>query len=172
KYHEGTHLLKQVLHSYNQLKKRIRDWELDYMLKSNRSGQVSFLQSWDTNQTVAKESLMFTISSEDNPYFVAKLTTPKINAGKIKMGQRVHLRLNDYPEYEFGVLIGHVTNITTVSNSDGTYNVDVKIPKDLKTTFGTHIDFKQDMQGTADIITEDLRLLERLFYQFRELYSR
>lgn len=28
------------------------------------------------------------------------------------------------------------------------------------------------MSGTADIVTEDLRLIERLLYQFRDVFSR
>lgn len=31
------------------------------------------------------------------------------------------------------------------------------------------ISFKQEIQGTAEIITEDLRLIERVFYQFKEI---
>ena len=34
------------------------------------------------------------------------------------------------------------------------------------------IDFKQQMQGSAEIITEDMRLLERLFNQLRALFKK
>ncbi|NVK09480.1 MAG: HlyD family secretion protein, partial [Tenacibaculum sp.] len=34
---------------------------------------------------------------------------------------------------------------------------------------GKKIDFKQEMQGTADIVTEDLRLIERFFYQLKNI---
>lgn len=169
---DEVQLLKRVLQSYNQLKKSLRDWEIKYVLKSNKSGQVSFLQIWDTNITVSDGDLLFTVSEENNPHYLAKLLTPKINAGKIKIGQQVQLKLNDYPEYEFGVLVGYVKNITNVSNNNGSYNVYVEIPKELKTSFGKQITFKQDMQCIGDIVTEDLRLIERLFYQFRSLYNR
>lgn len=165
-------MLKQVLHTFRQLKKAIKDWELTYVLKSNNSGIVEFLNYWDTNQTVKEGDLIFIISPENNPYYLAKLKTPKTNAGKIKIGQQVNIKLNDYPDYEFGVIRGQVQRISNVSGADGTYVVDVRILKDLKTSFGKQIDFKQDMQATADIITEDLRLLERFFYQFRSLYSK
>jgi len=171
KYRENVNLLKQVVHSYGQLKKGIKDWELKYVLKTNLKGKLSFMKQFNSNQTVVIDDLMFTISSENIPYYVAKLSTPKNNSGKIKIGQRVNLKLNDYPVDEFGVLIGEVQNITSVSDQNGAYIVDVKIPKHLKTSFEKYIIFKQNMQGTADIVTEDLRLLERFFYQFRNLYS-
>ncbi|MGZ0014592.1 HlyD family secretion protein [Yeosuana sp. AK3] len=172
KFQGENQLLKQVFHSYRQLKRAVRDWELDYVLKSKSSGTLSFLEFWNTNQTVAKGDLVFTISPNDIPYYIAKVKTPKTNAGKIKIGQRVNLRLNDYPEYEFGVLRGSVHQISNTSDDGGTYIVEVKISKGLKTSFDKQIEFKQEMQGTADIITEDLRLLERFFYQFRSLYSK
>ncbi|RED45663.1 HlyD family secretion protein [Seonamhaeicola aphaedonensis] len=172
KQREETRLLKQVLYTFRELKKGIRDWEQTYVLKSNRAGIVAFLDYWSNDQTLKESELVFTISPENVPYYLAKLRTPKTNAGKIRIGQQVKIKLNDYPDYEFGVLQGQVLRISNVSNTDGTYVVDVRISKDLKTTYDKHIDFKQDMQGTADIITEDLRLIERCFYQFRELFSR
>ncbi|PQV48816.1 HlyD family secretion protein [Jejuia pallidilutea] len=172
KYRDENQLLKKVLHSYKELKRTISDWELKYVLKSRDSGILSFVEYLDKNYNVSKGDLLFTVSPSHTPFYIAKVKTPKVNAGKLKIGQHVNLELNDYPDYEFGVLKGSVSNISNVSDENGAYIVDVKITKDLKTTFGNTIAFKQEMKGTADIITEDLRLLERLFYQFKDLYSK
>jgi hypothetical protein len=161
-----------VLQAYNQLKKTVREWELKYAFKSNINGEVAFLKYWDTNQTVASGDLVFTISPLDNDFYIAKLKTQKTNVGKVQIGQRVNLKLFDYTEYEFGVIRGTVEKISTISDTEGTYSVDVFVPKDLTTSFGKKVEFKQEMKGEADIITEDLRLLERFFYQFREIYKR
>lgn len=169
---EETRLLKNVIQSYNQLKKALREWELKFVLKSNIDGQVSFLNYWNTNQNVNMGDLVFTVLPNTESSYVAKLRTPSTNAGKIRVGQRVNLSLYDYPEYEFGVVKGKVANISATSDKEGTYIVDVAISKDLTTSFGKTIEFKQEMKGRADIITEDLRLLERLFYQFREVFRR
>ncbi|TMM59180.1 HlyD family efflux transporter periplasmic adaptor subunit [Maribacter algarum] len=104
--------------------------------------------------------------------FVAKLRTPSSNSGKIEVGQKVNVSLYDYPEYEFGVIKGKVTSILSISSTEGIYIVNVSIPSELTTSFGKQIEFKQEMKGKADIITEDLRLLERLLYQFREVFKR
>lgn len=45
----------------------------------------------------------------------------------------------------------------------------VSIPPELITSYGKKIKFKQEMLGQAEIITEDLRLVERIFYQFRSI---
>lgn len=79
-------LLKNVIQSFNQLKKAIKDWEYQYVLQSNINGKVSFLNYWNTNQTVAQGDLVFTIIPSENSSFIAKLKTPARNSGKIKIG--------------------------------------------------------------------------------------
>jgi hypothetical protein len=160
------------LQSYNQLKKAVKEWELKYVLKSNIDGRVSFLNYWNNNQSVNSGDLVFTVLPNDASNYIAKLQTPSKNSGKIRIGQMVNLSLNDYPEYEFGVIKGTVSQISATSDQEGIYIVNVSIPKELISSFGKPIIFKQEMKGKADIITEDLRLLERLFYQFREVFRR
>lgn len=173
-------LLKNVIQSFNQLKKAIKDWENIYVLKSNINGNVSFLNYWNTNQTVNQGDLVFIIIPSKNSSFIAKLKTPAQNSGKIKEGQTVNIRLENYPDNEFGVLKGKVKSISLIPDKEGLYVVDVQLyfdslstsSKKLITSYKKEIDFKQEMRGTAEIITEDLRLIERFFYQFREIVKR
>jgi multidrug resistance efflux pump len=169
---EEMTLLKNVIQSFNQLKKSIKDWEMRYLLSSKINGRVSFLNYWSENQTVNQGDLVFTIIPNKNSSFIAKLKTPAQNLGKIKIRQRVHLKLQNYPDYEFGVLKGTVNNISEVSNKDGFYTIDVSLPKKLITSYNKEIEFKQEMRGTAEIITEDLRLIQRFFYQFNKIIKR
>ena len=165
-------LLKNVIQSFNQLKKAIRDWEYQYVLQSNIKGKVSFLNFWNSNQTVNQGDLVFTIIPSENSSFIARLKAPGQNSGKIKMGQKVNLKIENYPDTEFGVLNGIVKNVSIVPDVNGLYVIDVELPKVLVTSYGKTIDFKQEMRGSAEIITEDLRLIERFFYQFKEALRR
>ncbi len=164
-------LLKNVIQSYNQLKKSIRDWESRYVLQSSIDGKVSFLNYWTKNQNVKQGDLVFTIVPTSNSSFIARLKTPAQNSGKIKEGQKVNIRLDNYPDTEFGTLTGKVKNISLIPDSDGYYLISVSLPKKLVTSYDKEIEFKQEMRGKAEIITEDLRLLERIFYQFKEIIN-
>ena len=168
---EEKTLLKKVIQSFNQLQKSMKDWELKYVLSSKMDGNVSFLNYWSENQTVNQGDLVFTIIPKENTSFIAKLKTPAQNLGKVKVGQNVNIKLHNYPDYEFGVLKGHVTHISEISNKDGFYTIDVSLPKTLITSYNKEIEFKQEMQGVAEIITEDLRLIERVFYQFKKIFK-
>jgi multidrug resistance efflux pump len=165
-------LLKKVIQSLTQLKQRLKNWELRYVLQSDISGKVSFLNFWSENQNVNQGDLVFTIIPTENSNFVAKLKTPAQNSGKIKIGQKVNIKLANYPDYEFGMLRGEVKNISLIPDKDGFYLIDVSLPKTLITSYNKEIDFKQEMRGTAEIITEDLRLIDRFFYQFKKVLQR
>ncbi|MEM9820023.1 MAG: biotin/lipoyl-binding protein, partial [Bacteroidota bacterium] len=43
-------LLRKAIQSFNMLKKAIRDWELQYVLRAEIAGKVSFLDYWTQNQ--------------------------------------------------------------------------------------------------------------------------
>ncbi len=165
-------LLKSTIQSYNQLKKSIKDWELRYLFKSNINGRVSFMKIWNKNQTINIGDFVFTIIPKEHSSYVVKLQAPLRNSGKIKIGQKVNIRLSGYPDNEFGLLKGSVKEISLIPNNDGFYLIDVSLPNNLTTSFGNTIDFKQEMQGSAEIITEDLRLIERVFYQFRKIFNK
>ncbi len=169
---EEINQLKLVIQSFNQLKDAIRVWESKYVLKSNIIGKVSFLNFWHENQSVNNNDLVLTIIPTNYNSYIAKLKAPAQNSGKLKVGQPVNIKLESYPDTEFGVLKGQVSNISLTPDKDGLYIVDVSLPSDLITTYGVKIDFKQEMQGSSEIITEDLRLIERFFYQFKKLISR
>lgn len=165
-------LLKNLVQAFNQLKIALKTWKMQYLLQSDIQGKTAFLNYWSKNQTVQQGDLIFTIIPSVNSDYIAKLKTPAQNSGKIKIGQRVTLQLRNYPETEFGVLQGKVEHISALPTKEGFYLIDVSLPEALVTSYNKKIVFKQEMSGTANIITEDLRLIERFFYQLREIFSR
>ena len=169
---ENINLDRNVLHSYFQLKKALKDWELNYVLRSSIDGKVSFLQIWTSNQTINSGDNIFSIIPNDKSKFVGKLKAPVLNSGKIKLGQDVNIRLANFPDREFGILTGKIKNISLTPDKDNYLLIDVSLPKGLKTSHKKQIVFQQEMSGSADIVTEDLRLLERLLYQFRDVFKR
>ncbi|WP_452226273.1 HlyD family secretion protein [Lacinutrix cladophorae] len=168
---EEMMLLKSVIQSFNQLKNAIKDWETQYVLKSNIDGKIAFSNYWKTNQTVNQGDLIFTIIPTESTSFIAKLKTPATNSGKLKVGQKANIKLENYPEAEFGTLQAKVNHISLVQDNDGNYLILAELPKELITSYKKQIEFKQEMSGSAEIITEDLRLVERFFYQIKDIFK-
>lgn len=168
----NVNLERSVYQSFYQLKKAIRDWELNYVLKSSIDGTVSFMQIWVENQTINSGENVFAILPNEKGTFVGKVKAPAQNAGKIKESQDVNIRLANFPDREFGILKGKIKNISLTPDKDGNLLIDISLPDGITTSYNKEIVFQQEMSGTADIITEDLRLTERLLYQFRNLFNR
>ena len=169
---EEMTLLKNVIQSFNQLKKAIKDWELRYVLKSSIEGNISFFNVWNNNQNVQQGDIVFTVIPSSNSNFIAQLKTPAQNSGKVKAGQRVNIKLENYPDAEFGTLQGTVKRISFTPNDKGEYTVIVNLSNKLTTSYKKEIAFKQEMIGMAEVITEDLRLIDRFFHQFTQLIKR
>jgi multidrug resistance efflux pump len=168
---EEVNLGRNMAQSFYQLKKVIKDWELAYALKSSISGKVTFLQVWTENQTINSGDNVFSIIPDAKNGFIGKVKAPALNSGKIKTGQRVNIRLANFPDREFGVLKGRIQNISLVPDKDGNLLIDVALPDGLKTSYNKQILFQQEMKGSAEIVTEDLRLIERILYQFKSIFE-
>lgn len=169
---DDVNLFRNTIQSYSQLKKVIDDWELTYVLRSSIAGKVSFLQIWKENQTVTSGDDIFTVIPENESNYIGKVKAMVQNSGKLKEGQNVNIRLANYPDREFGIISGKVKYIAPIPDKEGNLLIDVILPNGLKTSYDKKIYFQQEMSGTADIVTEDMRLLERLLYQFRDIFNR
>ncbi|HLV23261.1 MAG TPA: HlyD family efflux transporter periplasmic adaptor subunit [Moheibacter sp.] len=168
---DETTFYVNVLQTYDQLKRALRDWEQMYLLKSSIDGKVSFQQYWGENQFVKPGEIIFTVLPDDKSNLLGKLVVPAQNSGKILPGQKVLIKLDNYLFQQFGIVEGKVRNISLSPDAEGNYYVEVELPNGLKTSYNKNLNFDKEMRGSAEIVTEDLRLIERVFYQFRELFQ-
>lgn len=171
KTREDVQLRNNLLQAYFNLKKSVRDWELKYLLQSDIDGRVSFVNYWSNNQSVTEGEFIFAIIPEQKNGLVARVKLPSLKSGKVRAGQTVNIRLESYPGTEFGILKGCVNSVSLVPDNEGFYQVNVGLPSELVTTYQKKIVFKQEMRADAEIITEDLRLIERFFYYFKNLWQ-
>lgn len=171
KTNEEISLFKNVIQSFNQLKRALKTWEMKYAIVSDINGNVAFSKAWTKYQNIKQGELLFTIIPEQNSAYIAKLKTPAQNSGKIKVGQNVKLKVENYPSNEFGTIKGKVETISLLTDENGFYNITVMLPNKLITSYNKEIVFKHEMRGTAEIITEDSRLIERFLYQIKNMFN-
>ncbi len=156
--------------SLRSLYASIADWEQRYLLVAPISGKVSFINVWSVNQVVEINSPVFWIEPNASNKILGRVNLPLRKSGKVKIGQEVHIKLDNYPYEEYGIILGKVSKIGALPNQNF-YTIDVEFPQGFKTSYGNSIQFQQQMRGSATIITEKLSLLDRVFYQFRRLYN-
>ena len=89
----------------------------------------------------------------------------------MKVGQKVNIKLDNYPYLEYGTLIGTVANIAPVS-IDNNYFVEIDLPEGLKTNYNKVLPLSYQLQGNAEIITENIRLIERLLQPLKTILKK
>lgn len=159
----------QTLQLFEQLRKSLKQWEQNYLVVSSTNGVVSFQQFCGENQFVKSGDAIMTILPTDKMAVAGRMQVPSINSGKVIPGEKVLIKLDNYRYQEYGIVEGKVQNISLSPDEKGNYYVDVILPKGLKTSYNKNLSFDKELKGNAEIVTEDLRLIERFFYQIRRL---
>jgi HlyD family secretion protein len=157
-----------LIEAMNVLKSRLAFWEQSFVIKSPIAGKVSFANFWSKNQQVKKDEVVFTVIPEKQSQIIGRISLPVKGAGKVAIGQKVNIRFENFPYMEFGYLKGKVKNISLMPSNEN-YIVEVELPQDMKTNYDIPLNFSQEMKGSAEIITEDLRLIQRFFNPLKSL---
>jgi HlyD family secretion protein len=168
---EKEKLISLLRESYLNLTAQINQWENSYLLVSPIDGFVSFTKFWSANQTVVKDEPVVSIVPLKPGNFLGRINLKMQRSGKVKPGMLVNIKLSGYPYLEYGIVRGRVKSKSLVPSGDA-YVIDIELPDGLKTLYGTTLDFTQNMQGTAEIITENIRLLQKIINPFRYLISK
>ena len=151
------------------LKSQVSSWEAAFLVNAPISGKVSFARVWSEQQFIKANQSIFTIVPEKKQgATIGRSELPIANSGKVRIGQNVNIQLNGFPFQEYGIIKAKVNGISLVPvesiNQDSpNYLIEIALPDSLVTTYNRTIPFRQKMEGTANIITEDRRILDRIF---------
>ena len=163
-------LLINAQEAFKKLYSEYERWEQTYILKAPTDGIVMIFNYWSNNQYVKTGDEVMVIVPDNEQHLVGKIYLPQMGAGKVEIGQEVHIKFDSYPFREFGMVIGAVDTMSLVTLNNQ-YLINVTVPAKLETTYDKEIEFKFNMEGTAEIITQELRLIDRIFNQFRHLFK-
>lgn len=168
---EGEKYLQELNESIQRLKLQIETWQQTYLIIAPFDGVVSLFNYWNVNQAIKQGDEVVSVVPSQKQEVIGKLILPIQNSGKLKIGQTVNIRLNNYPYQEYGMLKGLVRNISSIPQKQN-YAVEVALPNQLETSYKKKLEYKEEMQGSAEIVTEQLSLFNRIFYQFRKLMKK
>ena len=163
-------LLISLVGAYDNLNAQLDIWEQKYVLKSPVDGTCVFTKYWSRNQNVTLGERIMTIIPSKAENIIGKLLLPVVGSGKVKIGQTVNIRLHNYPYMEFGMFEGIIQSISSIPNEDF-YYVEVVFPKGMKTSYGIDITFSHKMKGSAEIVTEDIRVIYRILQPIKSILT-
>ncbi|PST82659.1 HlyD family secretion protein [Pedobacter yulinensis] len=166
---DKINLASQTLQLFEQLRKSLREWEQNYLIISSTDGTATFQQFWAENQFLKRGNPILTILPDHQQGLIGRMLVPAVNSGKIEKGEKVLIKLDNYRYQEYGIVEGRVQNISFTPDDKGNYYVDVTLPKGLTTSYNKKLVLDKELKGNAEIVTQDLRLIERFFYQVAKL---
>lgn len=152
-----------------KLKKALRQWEKTYLVYASIDGTLSYLQFLGEKQFVKAGSTLLSILPNNRQITIGQMHIGAQNQGKIKINQKVLIKLDNYKYQEYGIVQGKIKSIALVQDKDSKYYIEVALPNGLQTSYHKKIVFDKELSGTADIVTEELTLAERILSQLRSL---
>ncbi|MFV0591110.1 MAG: HlyD family secretion protein [Draconibacterium sp.] len=159
-----------LLEAFNNTKSEVSNWFLTYLIRTPIGGTVSFNKFYAENQNISQGDRVFNIVPDDMGKVIGKLELPVRGSGKVKEGLDVNVKFDNYPYMEFGLVRGKVKSVSLVPE-DNFYMVEVEFPNGLRTNYNRDLQMQNQLAGQAEIITEDLRLIQRFFNPLKALWK-
>ncbi len=146
----------------NTFKSQVGEWRRKYILIAPISGKIAFASFVQENQQLQANQTICYVNPENSQYF-AEVVIPQSNFGKVMTGQLVLLKFESYPFQEYGSVQGNIEFISHIPSDSG-YLSKVGLTKGLVTNHKKQIQYRDGLLASAEIITQDMRLLERFYY--------
>lgn len=159
----------ELIAQQNALSNVIQLWKEHYLAYSPMEGHLEYLGFWRDDSYIQAGKEWFSVIPEKNDV-IGEVMIPAYGAGKVKTGQKVNVKMSNYPYEEYGMLEGKVDAISrmtykldTAEGMADAYLVTVTFPQGLVTNFGKSLPIDFESKGSAEIVTKRKRLIERLF---------
>lgn len=160
--------LRTVTEDARRLKAGIEEWKQNYLVVAPIAGTINYSKIWSAQQAIASGEEILAVVPNDSAKIVCKAILPIAQSGKVKTGLSAQIRIDAYPFQQYGVLRAVVQNIAALPQKED-YQLDIALLNGLQSTYKKLIPFRQEMQGTANIITEDRSIMGRMFDKFKDL---
>lgn len=172
KYQTEKEILRfNLLSSIDLFLARIQEWKDLYLIQATISGSLTYWGNRYVGQNIQQGEQLFTITPLEVSPSVGVLHIPPTGSGKVKNGQRVLIRLTNYPDHEFGTLEASIHTLSTSTNKEGVYLAEVTFPNGLVTSYKKNLPEDVELRGSAEIITHDRSLLERILSPIYRIFD-
>lgn len=166
---EETYSMKEKIKiEFKKLHTKIKSWKSLHLFISPTNGKISFVHNWKKGDLINSGESFSTIISNEGGRITGILQIPQYNFGKVNIGQSVNIKLYAYPYMEYGMLIGKISMLSSIpeepiqgQSESQHYKAIIIFPNGLTTTHGKELRPIRQMNGTAEIITENKRLITR-----------
>ncbi|MBE0653664.1 MAG: HlyD family efflux transporter periplasmic adaptor subunit, partial [Bacteroidales bacterium] len=116
KNNEFESLQLAMREALENLVSEISAWEHNFILRTTVSGTVSFTRIWSENQNVGTGDLVMTVIPRESGSMIGKIELQLQGAGKVRTGQEVKIKFDNFPYMEYGTVTGFVKSISLATS--------------------------------------------------------
>jgi len=168
---DTTQLQAKMTESQNLLKGATEKLKQRF-LTAPIDGVVSSINIHNAGEVVQPGNTVAEIIPQDAP-MVLSAVLPNSEAGFVKTGMQVQVKLDAYPYQNYGIVSGKVTSISPDAKRDeklgAVYKVEVTLDRNSITANNKTVLFKPGQTGTAEIITRQRRIADILLDPFKQM---
>jgi len=168
-----------IIVNYEQVKSSLDAWEQLYVLRAPSDGVINFSRFWSKNQFVNAGEKCFAIIPENTGKFIGKCSFSVMGSGKLKEGQIVYIKMEQYPYMEYGMLKGELKNISGVASEIETpygrhkfVSADIFLTNGFTTTYGINIPYSGQLSGTIEAVILDKTLIRYFFDPLKHIWTK
>lgn len=172
--------IQKQLSSYNSALEQINQEIANTIIRASASGTIQQLNLRNPQQVLSSGDVIAQIAPSTSPV-VIKALVPSEEIPKVKLGQKVEMRVAGCVYTDYGTLSGKVSaispdaialpsqNATSTAAKSGTYEVTIQ-PEKMELTYkGRKCAIQSGMEGRADIISHQESVLAFILRKARLL---
>lgn len=141
---------------------QIGEWNKKYLLIAPVKGRIAFSGFVQEHQQLHLNQIVCYVNPENSQYY-AEIYIPQFNLGKVRTGQQVLLKFPSYQYQEYGSIKGKIDFISSIPTDSG-YLARVTLLNGLTTNYNKLIQYRDGLLAQGEIVTQNMRLLERFYY--------
>lgn len=153
------------------LKTQIILWKDKYVLESPIDGKLTLTKYWSENHVVSSGDRLATIVPTDSSAVICRAVVASSGIGKVEIGQKVNIKLAGYSYMEHGMLNGKISTVSLVPEEEG-YIVEIRMNEGMLSSYSEQLKLVQEMDGTAEIIADEMRMIYRFIKPLKMLFEK
>jgi multidrug resistance efflux pump len=160
----------KFIQALNGIITETESWLMKYVLSAPVDGTIGFSGIIQENQNVNVNDELFFINP-GNTRFFGEVAIPQYSMGKVKLGQKVLIKLQSYPFEEFGMINGEVSYLSEIALKDSVFTAKVDFKGFENKDASRKIVLKSGMMAEAKIITKESSLLSRFSRSITKIFE-
>lgn len=166
---EISSLKNEIITISNEIKSGVENWRDNFVITAPFDGIVTQIKDIEIGQFYKAETPIYAIVPNDNGYS-GKIQISSLDIAKVSIDQEVRIKLFDYPHHKYGYFVGRIKRISLVPDQSW-YLVEVEIEQPSSSSAGVKLEYRPEMEGIAEILTEELRIYQRIFEPLKGVFK-